>query len=179
MDIYIIRHSTTVWNEKGITQGQTNNRLSKSGIEKTLLVAKSLENVEFDVIFTSPLMRAVQTANLLNTNKKFRIVKDSRLIDINQGEFTGKVYKTLTSEQLKIKIERKGKNMESYKSVFMRTLDFYNEQIKGSGYKNVLIVTHSINASSLELILNNDLLGYLDESKLRNFANAEIKKITI
>ena len=37
MNLFVMRHGTTVWNEKGITQGRTNNRLSKSGIELKLL----------------------------------------------------------------------------------------------------------------------------------------------
>ena len=31
MNLYIMRHGTTTWNEKGITQGRSNNKLSKKG----------------------------------------------------------------------------------------------------------------------------------------------------
>lgn len=169
-----------MWNEKGITQGQTNNRLSKQGIQDTLKAAENISNVDFDIIYSSPLMRAVQTANLLNKNKKARIIKDNRLIDIDQGIFTGRVYSKLTDEELKIKVERAPcANMESYKSAFMRVLDFYNSEIINSSYKNVLIVTHSINASSLEQIISNNLEGYKNPELLRNFKNAEIKKFSI
>ena len=47
MNLYVMRHGTTVWNEKGITQGRTNNRLSKKGIELVKQVAKQYQNVKF------------------------------------------------------------------------------------------------------------------------------------
>lgn len=31
MKVYVMRHGTTIWNENGITQGHTNNRLSQKG----------------------------------------------------------------------------------------------------------------------------------------------------
>ena len=51
MNIYLMRHGTTVWNEKGITQGRVNNRLSQSGKAIAEQRALELQNVEFDVIF--------------------------------------------------------------------------------------------------------------------------------
>ena len=69
MNIFVMRHGTTVWNEKGITQGRSNNRLSSNGIEMVEQVAKEFKNVNFDVIFCSPLMRTVQTAKIMNKFK--------------------------------------------------------------------------------------------------------------
>ena len=66
MQIYIMRHGTTVWNEKGITQGRTNNRLSKKGKLLTEEVSQKYKDLKIDFIFCSPLMRTVQTANIIN-----------------------------------------------------------------------------------------------------------------
>ena len=41
MKVFIMRHGTTVWNEQGFTQGRSNNRLSKSGVELTKKVAEN------------------------------------------------------------------------------------------------------------------------------------------
>ncbi|MBO7527954.1 MAG: histidine phosphatase family protein [Clostridia bacterium] len=43
MNLYVLRHGTTVWNEKGITQGRSQNRLSKSGYKLVENVAKDLQ----------------------------------------------------------------------------------------------------------------------------------------
>ena len=44
MEILVMRHGTTVWNEKKITQGRTNNRLSKAGKEIASERAKEFKN---------------------------------------------------------------------------------------------------------------------------------------
>lgn len=85
-----MRHGTTAWNEKGITQGRTNNRLSKSGKVLTEQRAKDFAYKNIDIIFCSPLMRTVQTANIINKFHNVKIQKDDRLIEIDQGIFTGK-----------------------------------------------------------------------------------------
>ena len=61
-----MRHGTTVWNEKGITQGRSSNMLSQSGKALTEQAANMLKDVQIDVIFASPLMRTMQTANIIN-----------------------------------------------------------------------------------------------------------------
>ncbi len=60
MDIYVMRHGTTVWNEKRILQGITKNRQSKNDIELVNNVAVQYKDVKFDVIISSPLMRTMQ-----------------------------------------------------------------------------------------------------------------------
>ena len=88
MKLYIMRHGTTVWNEKEIIQGFSKNRLSKSG---KLLVEKQAvkhKNTNFDLIIASPMMRTMQTANIMNKFHGIKIVKDDRLREIDQGVFT-------------------------------------------------------------------------------------------
>ncbi|MBP3630184.1 MAG: histidine phosphatase family protein, partial [Clostridia bacterium] len=67
MKVYVMRHGKTVWNEKNRIQGLSRNRLSKTGDELVKIVAERYKNVQFDVIFASPLMRTMQTANIMNS----------------------------------------------------------------------------------------------------------------
>lgn len=99
MKIYVVRHDTTVWNEKGITQGQSRNRLSEKGKSEVETVALKTKNYNFDVIFCSPLMRTVQTANIFNTYHNVKIIKDYRLIEMSQNQYTGKKFVDLTDEE--------------------------------------------------------------------------------
>ena len=96
MNLYVMRHGTTVWNEKGITQGRSNNRLSKNGIELTELVSKKFKDIKFDVIISSPLMRTIQTANIMNKYHNVKVFKDDELLEIDQGIFTGHYKNSLT-----------------------------------------------------------------------------------
>jgi len=179
MKVYVMRHGTTVWNEKGITQGRTNNRLSSSGKSLTEQVSLKYKNIPFDVIFTSPLMRTMQTSNIMNKYHNVKIVKDEKLIEIDQGIFSGKSKNDLTEEEIKIKNSRKGKGMESYQSVLKRVKDFLKEIKSNKQYQNVLIITHNVNASFIADILNNIEIDFKNPNHLRNFNNAEIKCFTI
>ena len=176
MKVYVMRHGTTVWNEKGITQGHTNNRLSKKGKILTEEVALKYKNINFDIIFCSPLMRTVQTANIMNKYHNSKIVKDSRLIEIDQGIFTGRSKYDLTEEEKRLKTARaKECGMESYQSAFSRTENFIRDLSKNKQYKNVLIITHNVNASFIADIFNKIKVDFLNNNHLRNFNNAEVK----
>lgn len=52
-------------------------------------MALKYKDTKFDIIFCSPLMRTIQTANIINKFHNVKIVKDERLIEIDQGIFTG------------------------------------------------------------------------------------------
>lgn len=173
MKLYIMRHGKTVWNEKGITQGHTNNRLSKNGKIKTQEVSKKYSKTHFDVIFCSPLMRTMQTANIMNVFHNTKIIKDQRLIEIDQGIFTGRKKTSLTDEEKEQKFSHDKKyGMESYQSVFLRTKNFI-EFLKTQTYKNVLVITHNVNASFVEDIIEDAEINFFNGS--RHFDNAEIK----
>lgn len=175
MNIYVMRHGTTVWNEKGITQGRTNNRLSASGKELTEKVAKKYQNTKIDIIFTSPLMRTMQTSNIMNKYHNAKIVKDERLVEIDQGIFTGKSKFDLTDEQFKLKNARdKSCKMESYESVYRRVQNFIAD-LKANYTENVLVITHNVNASLIEDILLNIEVDFENGEHLRRFENAEVK----
>ncbi|MDJ0689035.1 MAG: phosphohistidine phosphatase SixA [Xenococcaceae cyanobacterium MO_188.B32] len=65
MEIYLIRHGIAV--ERGIYQQDEDRPLTDKGLSKTTRVAKKLAAVglKFDLILTSPLVRAYQTAEIL------------------------------------------------------------------------------------------------------------------
>ena len=175
-----MRHGTTVWNEKGITQGRSNNRLSKNGVEKTKQVAKKYANVKFDFIVCSPLFRAVQTANLMNTYHNVKIKKDMNLIEIEQGIFTGRHKDSLTPEEKILKYRKdKSCGMESYQEVYDRSKVFVESLKKYDTCNNILVVTHACNATMLENIFKNRKIDLNNRESLKNFDNAEIKKFVL
>lgn len=184
MKIFVMRHGTTVWNEKGITQGITNNRLSENGKKLVENTAQLLKNVKIDAIFVSPIMRTIQTANIVNAYHKVKVIKDPRLLEIDQGIFTGRLYKDLTEEDKYIKSLRLEENgMESYESVINKTKNFIQEMTTSKKYDCILVVTHNINAVFIESILNNEKLPEnLTEKYFRRekyFNTAEVKEFNV
>lgn len=65
MDIYFIRHGIAA--ERGTYTDDEKRPLVKKGVSKTTKVAESLSDrgIKFDLILTSPLIRAYQTADIL------------------------------------------------------------------------------------------------------------------
>ncbi|MBQ4542334.1 MAG: histidine phosphatase family protein [Clostridia bacterium] len=177
MEILVMRHGTTVWNEKKITQGRTNNRLSVAGKEIAMERAKEFKNEKIDLIFASPLMRTMQTANIMNQFHNVKIVKDERIIEIDQGIFAGRKKSTLTPEEIELKrAQAEGTKMEKFSAVFKRCTEFIEFLKKEHSDKRVLIVTHNIVASFIELAIKN---GYEYKEEYRDkpciFKNAELK----
>lgn len=172
-----MRHGTTVWNEKGITQGRSKNRLSQAGVILTKKVAERFAKEKVDVIYVSPLMRTVQTANIINKFHNVKVVKDERLTEVDQGIFTGRIFKTLTDEEKKLKSSRSAKaGMESMQNVGKRVKEFSSWLLKDCPYNNVLIITHNVCASMLATILQGVKIDYANSSHVHCFDNAEMKK---
>lgn len=180
MNLYIMRHGKTVWNEKRIHQGLSNNRLSKNGIALTEKVSAEFKNIKFDVIIISPLMRTIQTANIMNKYHNVKIVKDPEIIEIDQGIFTGKYKEKLTSEELALRNRRAPETkMETYEHCLSRCKHFLENIKTKYPYENVLVVTHNVCATFIEDILNNYNRPFDGNKITLNFKQAEIKKFMI
>ncbi len=172
-----MRHGQTVWNERGISQGRRNNRLSKCGIKVTQDVAKTLKDIPFDVIFSSPLMRTMQTANIVNQYHHVKIIKDDDLIEIDQGIFAGRKKDSLSQqEQLLRKSRSKAAGMESYQHCLKRTKNFV-ERLKKTNFKNVLVVTHYRAATFIEDIVCGNEIDFLEIRQ--KFENSQVKKFEL
>lgn len=176
MEIYILRHGETVWNFKGITQGRSNNRLSKRGIEQIKEVALKYKNTNFDEIFVSPLMRTVQTANIFNKYHNKKLKKDERIIEIDQGIFAGRKKDSFTPEEIEMRKNRTPETgMETQKNIVQRVKDFLDDISKKYKDKRILVVTHRGIAKILYYLINNiDTNEKIEDMSL--FKNAEIRK---
>lgn len=116
MKIYIIRHGQTEWNKSGRLQGQTDIALNENGKELAVKVGYALKEISFDRVISSPLARAVETAQLvleknggragemLRAGKKWEpnaasgivqsrkekvLITDERIKEISFGEYEG------------------------------------------------------------------------------------------
>lgn len=105
--LYVIRHGETGHNKSSIIQGQLDIPLSENGINQAKLLAKTLQNIKWNEVWTSDLKRAWQTANFilhhmdkndeeLMKNEEFLVQKplptiftDARLRERNYGVAQG------------------------------------------------------------------------------------------
>ncbi len=88
--IYLVRHGQTNWNKEGRIQGVVDIPLNTIGIKQAMDKRRLFENHHFTNIYTSPLSRAKQTAEIISSKAKvdnFEISDD--LIEYNFGERDG------------------------------------------------------------------------------------------
>lgn len=86
--VFLVRHGETEWNRLGKFQGCKDINLSEEGIVQAQYLSKKF-NDNFDYIYTSPLKRAVQTAEIITANKKIKPIIMNELREINFGEWEG------------------------------------------------------------------------------------------
>ncbi len=90
MEIYIVRHGETVWNEKRLLQGSEDIALNDNGRKLAKITGEKLRNVHFDKIYSSPLIRAYETAKLIRGHRDIPIIRDDRLRELSFGINEGK-----------------------------------------------------------------------------------------
>lgn len=176
MKIYVMRHGTTNWNEQGRTQGRTQNRLSAAGVELAETRAKEYKDVQFDVIYASPLMRTMQTARIMNQYHNVPLIKDDRIIEIDQGVFSKRLWRLLTDEEKELKAKRDiSCKMEPFADVLKRTKEFLDWLIENEKRENVLVVSHNNLCSFMECIFKNEEIDFDNHAQINSFGNAEVK----
>ena len=89
--LWLIRHGETDWNVEGRWQGQTPHAppLNAAGRAQSEALAKQLNSHVFDAIYSSDLLRAIQTAEIVGTKLGLRVRVEPRLREVNQGEWEG------------------------------------------------------------------------------------------
>ncbi len=97
LELWLIRHGETDWNREGRTQGHSHNPLSALGVEQAKLLARRLEDVRFDRVYSSDLLRAEATAHL--ALPKAEIIADARLREVSGGGLEGRLRVDFTAAE--------------------------------------------------------------------------------
>lgn len=161
MHIYFVAHGTTTDNEQKIASGWKDVELSALGEKQAIELGELFKNIPIDIICSSDLKRATQTAELA-FGSMLPIIVDKRLRELNYGDYNGKPSEIV--EPLKIPhIHLPFPHGESYDDVIVRTQEFYNELRQKYSGKIALVIGHRATQYGLDtLVLGKnleDLLG--------------------
>ena len=146
--IYIVRHGKTALNSARVMQGRIDCPLNEEGRKQAEEAARSLrENgVTFSFVFSSPLTRAVQTAEIIAGSKE--MTTDERLLEMDYGPYEGSDLTNLSPELKRFfgdfVNEPAPEGMEPLESVTARMGSFLEGLRASAPDGNVLIVTHAI-----------------------------------
>jgi len=90
MRIYLVRHGETEWNRARRFQGRSNLPLNQEGRKQVKALALALKNKPLTAIYTSPLIRTLETARLIKVfHPSIPIFEEKGLIEMDLGEFDG------------------------------------------------------------------------------------------
>src|SRR3989304_6542114 len=89
-EIYLLRHGQTAWNKDRIFRGRHDIPLDSYGLAQAQCASQALERVQLAKIYSSPLSRAVQTAEPIAARQNLQIAQVPQLLDIDYGQWTGK-----------------------------------------------------------------------------------------
>lgn len=168
--VYITRHGETLWNTLGIMQGWKDSPLTEQGINQAKLLSKRLEEINFDIIFSSSCGRAFKTAEILRGAKNIKIIPKDNLREINMGHWEG-----LHQEDIKkidgIELNNfwnkphlyKSKKGETYLQVQERLVKELKSIVHSHKGKTILVVTHAVASNSImNYYLKREVMNFWD-----------------
>jgi broad specificity phosphatase PhoE len=169
--IYLVRHGLTDWNEKGLLQGQSNIPLNKDGEKQAIEAAKKyFKKIKFAAIFSSDLVRAKKTAEIIALEKKMAVETSTLLRERDFGPFEGRHFNEVMKElrldiqsfQVLTDKEAESLGIESDAKLMERFLRFLREVAVAYQGKKILVVTHG---SVMRVFLTK--IGYLSKEESR------------
>lgn len=157
--LYFIRHGLSELNVKGLYAGITDTPLTEEGraqAKKTGQQAKEM-NLRIDVIISSPLSRALETAQILAKEVNYpesKIIVDKRVIERNFGALEGKPWSPNHTDEYKQQMGglMGGESEEALVARVRSALDW----IESLSHDNILVVSHGATGRALRSLVRHD-----------------------
>lgn len=174
-NILLIRHGQSEWNKLNLFTGFKNIELSEQGIDEANKAGQNFKNlnIKFDIVFTSELKRAQETAKIILKNldqwdhlyEEGKIKTDINLNERDYGDLTG-LNKKETADKFgeeQVHKWRRGysdqpPNGESLEDVVRRVKIYFEESInpaiQSADNNNILIAAHGNSLRALLIVMN-------------------------
>lgn len=164
MKVLLVRHGETDWNLEQRFQGVSDIPLCERGRAQAASLREHLDGERFDVVFSSPLQRAHETAEILSGMPRARIETIPEIQEMNQGELEGLTWKELLAQHPEIisqwmsePVDLRIPGGETIREVASRVaagLRAIRERAHG---RRVLVVSHNLAISAgLALLLSEE-----------------------
>ena len=161
--ICLVRHGETDWNALGKLQGRTDIRLNETGILQAKECSEFLKTFQWDVIITSPLKRAKQTAEIINKNLDLSLIEMKEFVERDYGDAEGMLLEERTSTF-------QGKsysNQEDRLTLNNRVMAGIQEINQRYAENNILLIAHGAVINAILAVLSKGKIGS-GKTKLNN-----------
>lgn len=177
MELYIVRHGKTYWNEERKIQGWADIDLTEEGREVAILSAEGMKDIHFDAIYSSPLKRANETAHILRGERILPIIVDERIKEIGFGVLEGADFMKIRGDKTskfasffeKPEDYETPEGGESFEVVSERAAEFMAEIIeKHKDDERVMVVAHGA--------VNKAMMRYIRKNEIKDFWLGSLQK---
>lgn len=159
--IYLIRHGEIGYSGEKAYIGITDIPLSKRGILQAKRLKEYFSSIPIDKIYSSDLIRTVQTSEIITENRNIEIVKLKELREINMGDWEGKTFKEIRAKypeafenRMKFIEDFKPSNGESFRECEIRVKEAFDKIITAEE-EQIIITAHA----GVSRVLLADILG--------------------
>lgn len=149
--IYLVRHGQTAWNREEVFRGRTDIPLDETGQRQAELVGQYFKEMEIDAVYSSPLARALETAEAI-ARVRHSIVKPLEAItDMSFGSWEGHPHQEIRNidpETYRQWVESPhlvrlpgGENLDEVRDRSMTALE---ELVRNHPKKTIVLVSHRV-----------------------------------
>lgn len=156
INLYILRHGETDYNLKGIVQND-DSVLNETGIKQANIAREKLNDIDYDLIISSPFTRTRQTSEIINIKNK-PIIYDDRLVERDMGELkenemSYNSYNGALYWDYNLNLSDRG--IEGVQAIFKRAEEFIDYIKKNYNNKTIVVVSHNAIIRAIHHVINN------------------------
>jgi alpha-ribazole phosphatase/probable phosphoglycerate mutase len=147
--IYLVRHGNTLSNQRKIYAGLSNEGLTSEGVMQADMLGSKIINWNIDAVYTSPIRRAVQTAEILNQYVPKPLIVEPHLAEMRMGAWEGLseeeiayLYPNELQLWLSKPSELRLEGREILADIQKRAVGALEKILDAHFYETILIVTH-------------------------------------
>jgi len=152
--LFLVRHGSTEANERlpFVLQGcELNGPLTETGQRQAANLARGLRDFDIHAIYSSPLLRARQTAAAVAEGRKLEVIPVQDLRECSVGKWEGMAWDVIKSTQREAHdhffadpVNTPHPGGESYRDVLNRAATSINDILAKHLGQNVVIVAHNM-----------------------------------
>ena len=141
--LFVARHGETMWNIKKLIQGHSDSPLTKAGVLQAKDLAQELRHIKFDAFYSSDLLRAKRTAQLVALEHKLVVKTAQALRERRYGKLEGTNFEIINSlSEFERETRNKEAEVEETDVLIARFITYLREISVANMGKNVFVMTH-------------------------------------
>jgi probable phosphoglycerate mutase len=148
--LYIVRHGATDWNQSGRIQGHIDIPLNDAGRAQARLASRRLALLGATALYSSDLLRAYETAQIIGQGIGLGVVQKPGLREINFGVWQGLSSAQIRERDPEVYAARRANQYdvapagaETWRQFYDRAVQAIQEILATTAAQRLIVVTHS------------------------------------